>query len=169
MPAFADHLEEPSEEPGQKPARDQLLLQRTAVVLAPPEPAVDADDIEQDEQVQHADQEQEEAAHTRPDQAADGLQLAVVVEDSADDPAHGQAEADGDQEDDGGVAEREEEPHSNRLPLLLQQLPRRVVDRRYVVGVEGVPEPEHVGGRPERQKGDVADAVGEKQPPAENV
>jgi len=42
------------------------------------------------------------------------------------------------------VAEREEKSDRERAPPLLHQLARDVVDRRDVVGIEGVPEPEAV-------------------------
>ena len=52
-------------------------------------------------------------------------------------------------EDDARVAEREEEADAERALALREHLPRRVVDRRDVVGVEGVSEPERVGQCPE--------------------
>ena len=46
---------------------------------------------------------------------------------------------------DSGVAEREEKSHRDRTPALLHQLAGDVVDRRDVVGIEGVPQPEAIG------------------------
>ena len=48
-------------------------------------------------------------------------------------------------EHDGRVTEREEEADAERTPAVGQQLARRVVDRRDVVGVERVTEAERVG------------------------
>ena len=47
-------------------------------------------------------------------------------------------------DDDGRVAEREEEPDGDRPPPFLHQLAGDVVDRRDMVGVEGMPQPEAV-------------------------
>src|SRR5439155_15750413 len=52
---------------------------------------------------------------------------------------------------------------------LLQELPRRVVDRGYVVRVEGVTQPEGVGEGAEAGERGVVPRVVEKQPPAGEV
>ena len=70
---------------------------------------------------------------------------------------------------DRGVAEREEEADAHRPLAVLQQLPRRVVDRRDVVGVEGVAEAEGVGERPEARERRVAAREVEEEAPAEQV
>src|SRR5205823_11025579 len=67
------------------------------------------------------------------------------------------------------VAEREEEAGAERALSVLQQLPRRIVDRRDVVGVEGVPEPEGVRERGEAGQRRVARQVVEEEPEAEHV
>ena len=51
-------------------------------------------------------------------------------------------------EDDRRVPEREEEADAQRALALVHELARRVVDRADVVGVEGVAQPERVGGDP---------------------
>ena len=67
------------------------------------------------------------------------------------------------------MAEREEEAGAERPLPVLQQLARRVVDRRDVVGVEGVPQPERVRERGEAGQRRVARQVVEEQPEAEHV
>jgi hypothetical protein len=56
------------------------------------------------------------------------------------------AEPDGEREHDTRVPEREEEADAERLVLVVvgEELARRVVDRRDVVGVERMPQPERV-------------------------
>ena len=65
-------------------------------------------------------------------------------------------------EDDRRVAEREEEADAERPLAFVHQLARRVVDRRDVVGIEGVAESERVGGDPDadRERPRGAEAVG---------
>src|SRR5438034_9243607 len=52
------------------------------------------------------------------------------------------------------MPEREPEPDTQRTPTLGQQLSRRVVDRRDVIGIERMPHPERVRGQtdPERER-----------------
>ena len=86
-------------------------------------------------------------------------------------------EEQGEDEDDGRVAQREEEPDAQRPLALAHELARRVVDRRDVVGVEGVAQPERVGREPdprrERATGPEAEVVrddeAEEQPEADDV
>src|SRR5213592_1994914 len=72
-------------------------------------------------------------------------------------------------EDDRRVAEREEEAGSERPLPVLQQLPCRVVDRRDVVGVEGMPQPEGVRKRGKTGQRRVPRQVVEEEPEAEQV
>ena len=53
------------------------------------------------------------------------------------------------------VPEREEEADAERALAVLQELPRRVVDRRDVVGVERVPKAEGVRERPEPREAGI--------------
>ena len=86
-------------------------------------------------------------------------------------------EEQGEDEDDGRVAQREEEPDAQRPLALAHELARRVVDRRDVVGVERVAQPERVGREPdprrERATGPEAEVVrhdeAEQQPEADDV
>ena len=55
-------------------------------------------------------------------------------------------------EDDGRVPEREEQPDAERPAAVRHELARRVVDRRDVVGVERVAQPERVGGQPDARR-----------------
>lgn len=71
---------------------------------------------------------------------------AVVAERLGEGPnAQRQSQRDG--EDDRRVTEGEPGADGDGPLALLQQLPRRVVDRRDMVGVEGVPRPEQIGGQ----------------------
>ena len=70
-------------------------------------------------------------------------------------------EQEGEPEDDRRVAEREPEADAQRPLALGHQLARRVVDRRDVVGVEGVAHAERVGGDadPDRERARAAERV----------
>jgi hypothetical protein len=84
----------------------------------------------------------------------------------------GDRDDEGEDEHDGGVAHREEEPDADRPPAALEHQPRRVVDRGDVVGVERVPDPEHVRQRArarERRRGREVVGVVEVQRPADDV
>ena len=78
------------------------------------------------------------------------LKAGVVVGDGGEDRLLGDDDADADGDDDRGVAEREEVPEGKRTWLvsavaLVHGLAGRVVDRRDVVGVEGVPQAKGIG------------------------
>ena len=80
------------------------------------------------------------------------------VGDRAAQPADAQDDERAEREHDARVPEREEEPDAQRALAVVHQLARRVVDRRDVVGVEGVAQAERVGGDPD------ADAEGAAVP-----
>ena len=82
------------------------------------------------------------------------VQRRAVVRDLAAERPDAEREQEREHEDDRRVPEREEEADAQRPLALGHQLARRVVDRRDVVGVEGVAQPERVGGD--------ADADGER-------
>ena len=65
--------------------------------------------------------------------------------DAALERAGGEREAEHRENDDAGVAEREPEARRQRPLAALHQLARDVVDRRDVVGIDGVAQPETVG------------------------
>ena len=69
-----------------------------------------------------------------------------LVADLAGDRLGGEGEREGEAEHDGGVAQREEEADPERPLPVGHQLSRGVVDGRDVVGVEGMPQSEAVGG-----------------------
>ena len=73
----------------------------------------------------------------------------------------------GEREHDARVAEREEEADPERTLLLLQELARRVVDRRDVVGVERVAQPEGVRKRAEPGERRVRAREEQEEAPAE--
>ena len=82
------------------------------------------------------------------DAGADRAAVVLERRDLRVDGARRDREAGGEREDDRRVAEREEEADAERPLALLEQLPRRVVDRGDVVGVEGVAQAEGVGELP---------------------
>ena len=67
------------------------------------------------------------------------------------------------------VPEREEEPHGDRPLSVLHELPCGVVDRRDVVGVDGVPETEGVGEEGRRQEDRVGRRGGQDERPGAEV
>src|SRR6185312_14054559 len=117
------------------------------------------------EEVERADQEQE-----RPrDRGADRRAVSLQRRELRVHRPGGDREPGREREDDRRVAEREEETGAERALAVLQQLPRRVVDRRYVVGVERVPQAERVRERREAGQRGIARQVVEKQAEAEHV
>ena len=112
-----------------------------------------------------ADHDQEGARDGSADGAADLLEAGNLRVDRL--RRDGEAGSEG--EDDGGVTEREEEADPHRSLAVLQQLPRRVVDRRDVIGVERVAETEGVGERTEPGECRIAASEVEEQPPTEHM
>ena len=68
------------------------------------------------------------------------------VDHGAEHGPGGQRDAHADRDHDGRVAQREEEPGAQWPLAVGHQLPRHVVDRRDVIGVERVPQPERPRG-----------------------
>ena len=166
---MVDDPEQPAEDPGHQPARQQLVFEAGAVVLARAHAAVDADDVDQDQQVQQPDENQESARDDGSHGAAYVAKLAVVADDALHDGPDGKAERNSDKKDDGGVPKREEEPDTHRLVPALQQLAGRVVDRRDVVGIEGMAQAECVGEAAEAQEGRVVPAIQQEQSPTDHM
>ena len=92
VPALADQLEEASEDAAHQAAGLQLVLKCRPVVVAASHPAVDAQDVEQDPQVEDPDHDQEDARHAGPHQSPDALELAVARDHAVDQRLHGQAQ-----------------------------------------------------------------------------
>src|SRR5438067_13060955 len=67
------------------------------------------------------------------------------------------------------MAERKEEADADRPLAILEQLAGGVVDSRYVVGIEGVPQTEAVGQTTESNEGGVLAGRRQEQPPAGEV
>ena len=67
------------------------------------------------------------------------------------------------------MAEREEEPDPERSLAVLEELSGRVVDRRDVIGVEGVPQPEGERQRPQTGQRGVAVRVEDEEAPSHDV
>ena len=131
--------------------------------------AVDADDVDEDQQVQHPDQNQEASRDDGSHRAADVAKLTVVADDALHDRLDREAERDRDQKDDGGVPKREEEADAHRFVAALQQLAGRVVDRRDVVGVEGMAQAKRIGEAAEAEEGGVIPAIQQEQSPADHM
>ena len=85
---------------------------------------------------------------------------AAVLDRTAQGPEPDRKQS-GKREHDRRMAEREEEPDAQGSFAIGHQLPRRVVDRRDVIGVEGVTETERVGGEadPDREGAGGAERV----------
>src|SRR5439155_23312262 len=109
----------------QKHAAEEALLDESAVEIllverAPFHPAEDTDDLEQHEEVERPDHEEECARHRGPDCRA-------VLLEGRDLRVHrlrGDRETGGEAENDGGVAEGEEEAGPERTLAVLQELAR---------------------------------------------
>ena len=147
-----DHAKQPAEQPCHDPTGHELVVQRLPVVLATPQLPVHADDVDEDHEVQNADQDEESAGHERAYRSADVPKLPVVSHHTLDERLDRKPKGNRDQQDDGGMTQREKEPDTDRLLSALQQLARRVVDRRDVVGVERVAKAERVRQAAEREE-----------------
>ena len=94
----------------------------------------------------------------RADQSCHLMQGRAAVVDRAAQPPDPDREQAVEREDDRGVPEREEEADRERALAVGHQLARGVVDRADVIGVEGVAQPERVGGDPHSEPEDRAAA-----------
>ncbi len=102
------------------------------------------DDPEQDHDVDRGDHVEEGAGDERADPVGHLVQVRAVVLDRPVERADADREQEREREHDRRVPEREPEADAQRALALAHQLARRVVDRRDVVGVERVPQPERV-------------------------
>jgi hypothetical protein len=164
-----DEPEQAAKDPSHQAACDELVLESASVVLAPSHLAVDANDVEQHQQVQDPDQDQESARDDGSDRSADAAQLTAASHHPLHDPLDRQAERDRDEEDNRRVPEREKESDADRFASALEQLASGVVDRRDVVRVEGVTQAERVRQTAERQKTGMAGAVQKQQSPTRHM
>ena len=119
--------------------------QRVEVFLDEVAAAADAresrDHALEDEQVRNADHEQKRSGENRADRAT-GLVNAV---ETAADARRRCGNDEGCENDDGRMAEGEEEADRLGLPSRLHHLAHDIVDGGYVVGIESVTEPEGIG------------------------
>ena len=90
-----------------------------------------------------------------PIRPVDAVQRRAVVLDLAGERLDAEREQQREREHDRGVAEREPEADGQRPLAVGHQLAGGVVDRRDVVGVEGVPQPERVRGDAEPDAEDL--------------
>ena len=73
------------------------------------------------------------------------LPIVFSLRDAAHDSRRGKRHGNREQEHDRRMTEREKEADAERAAAFLQHESHRIVDRRDVVGVEGVAQSEHVG------------------------
>src|ERR671918_1467424 len=145
VPAPLDQSEETAEDAAEEAALGEDPVE---VVLkeapAPPDRAEGLVDLDEDENVGRGNGDEEERRDAGADDAADFLEGEVAVRQRGG----GERDQDGERDDHRRVAEREEETDRDRPLALLHQLPRDIVDRRDVVGVEGMAEAEAIGEEP---------------------
>jgi hypothetical protein len=128
-------------------ARDRAALRKAVIVIFGRHPAGLSDgaqyaaDLRQHHDIGRRDREQERRGDCRGNHAADLLQGGEVLLRGG---GHWR-DCENESDDDCCVAEREEESDGDRAPPFLHQLAGDVVDRRDMVGVEGMPQPEAVG------------------------
>ena len=145
LPFLGDRLHPRAEHPVHEAPVLQLLLELLLVVVAVAHLAEHRDDASQDHDVEEGDEVEESGRDDGAEDPAELLEPRSVVRDR---PIHrllGDDDARPDGDHDGRVAEREEVADAERLLSLVHQLAGGVVDRRDVVGVEGVAQPERVG------------------------
>ena len=126
---------------------DRAALRKAVIVIFARHPAGLSDsaqyaaDLRQHHDIGRRDREQERRGDCGGNHAADLLQGGEVLLRGGGHRRDREDESD----DDCCVAEREEKSDGDRAPPFLHQLAGDVVDRRDVVGVEGMPQPEAVG------------------------
>jgi hypothetical protein len=130
------------------PSRVELAFELGVVVPALSHLPADPDDGEEDDEIEQANEVQEGPGDGRADDAGPVMQRGRVVLDRSVQRPYPEVEEDGEDEDDRRVAERDEVPDAQGSLSVLNQLPRRVVDRCDVIGIEGVPHPQRVGEDP---------------------
>ena len=120
--------------------------------------AEDRDDADQHDQVEDPDQNRNEPETLVPISPVTWCSVERRSSTAPLRPRDPEREQQREREDDRGVPEREEEADAERPLAVGHQLARRVVDRRDVVGVEGVAQPERVGGDADAEPEDAAAA-----------
>ena len=123
-----DDAEQAAEDPRHQPTGGQLVLETLAIVLTVAHPPIDPDEVDEDEQVEDADEDQKGAGDRGADRAADAAQLSTIADHTLHDPLDCESQSDRDHEHDSGMAEGEEESHPDRLLTSLEQPACRVVD-----------------------------------------
>ena len=142
MPAARHQAEHGPEQAAEQTALRQQMIEvvlgEGAAAAYVPKGPIDA---QQNKQIGGGDEKQKDRRHQRADHAADQLERREAPFESAG----RKRDRGGREHDDGRVAEREEQADRNRPLAILHQLARHVVDRRDVVGIDGVAQPERVG------------------------
>ena len=116
----------------------EVFLDEGAAAAHLPEGAIDR---QQNDEIGGGDDKQK----NRRDQRADGAADELEAVEAAFERAGGQRDDGGGEHHDGRMAEREEEADADRPLALLHQLARHVVDRRDMVGIDGVAQTERIG------------------------
>ena len=166
VPARRDAGGEASDEEAvHEAAVEQPRLEPCVIVGAALHLAEDAQDVDEHEQVEDADDAEEGPRDARPD----GSAVLLERRDPRADGLRREREPRREREDDRRVSEREEEADAEGALAVLEELPGGVVDRRDVVGVEGVAQPERVREHAEPGQRGVAARVPEEQAPAEDM
>lgn len=177
MPRPGDRPGRPLDEPGDEAAVVELCLQLGLVEPAPAHPAEHRDDPHQHDQVEHTDQDEEHSRDHRAGHPGHLLQQRRLVLKLPGQRTHPQRQQRHQHEHDRGVAQREPEADRDRAPAVGQLLAGGVVDGGDVVGVEGVPHADGVGGeaqaQPEHPASDTGQLGGRNEggqdPPAGDV
>ena len=159
--------------------RPRLLSWRSSSSLSEPpllHLLVDPGDPHQDDQVEDPYQVEEPPGDRGADDVGGPMEAQGVVGHLGVERPDPEVQEDGQQEHDGGVAERVEVPHTQRPLAVVDKLTGRVVDGGDVVGVEGVAHSQGVGedAGPESQEPGLGDVVvvargGRHQAPTDHV
>src|SRR5262249_5030093 len=129
-----------SEDAVHKAAVREQLVELLGFVLTGARLLPHPPDAHDDREVQQRDHIEERARDERSDHTADALEAILEARRCL----RGDGNADRHQEYDRRVAERKEQANREWSLALLQQVARRIVDRRDVVGVERVSQAERV-------------------------
>src|SRR5262249_22962404 len=155
LPGGIHPARERAEDPVHQAALGQLLLEFLVVVGTPAHLPEHLENPGQHDQVERGDEVEEGSRHPGADDPGEAVQAGVLVADLGAHRADAEVQQHGEHEDHRGVTEGEEEADRQRPLALAHQLARGVVDRRDVVGVEGVPHAQGVGQDPGAEPEDL--------------
>ena len=121
---------------------------------------------EQDDEVEDPDEHEERAGDAGADEPAEALQFGQLLLDASSRQRRCPRRA---PNTIGRVPQRKEEADAKRPLALLQHESHRVVDGRDVVGVERVPQPEHVRDEPQPHQRGMVRGIVEIESPSRHV